>query len=113
MTDINVKLQQYINLQKEILEFKKKQKENSKILFALEKDIKDYMETNNTDSIPFQDGEIVLYERKINQAFKKRNLTKKLKDTLHIDVDKASEIANTIIKDKVFNVQPRIKLELK
>lgn len=109
---IQEKFKLYLELNKEIVEFRKKQAEQKKILQNLEDEIKEYMIRNDMDSISINEGEIVLYERKKSNKFKKEciveKLTEKLKD------DKAAEmLADLIVTNQVFTVESKLKTKIK
>ena len=63
--DIQEKFKLYIELNKEIHEFRKKQRDQKKVLDQLEREIYDYMADNNMDNISLKDGDIVFYDKKI------------------------------------------------
>ncbi len=112
MSDISDKLNTYFSLNKELLELRKKQKEHKGTLDKLEADIKQYMTDNNMDSIVLNGGSIVLYERKVSKTFKKETIAEKLSETLG-DQDKAENLAENIVSNKVFDLKPCIKVKLK
>lgn len=111
--DIQEKFKLYLEMNKEITEFRKKQSEQKKILQKLEEEIFDYMSDNNMDSISLKDGEIVLYDRKVSQSFKRPALVEKLTEKLKCDEKKAEELAESILTNKVFTVEKKIKVNIK
>jgi hypothetical protein len=111
--DIQEKFKLYIELNKEITEFRKKQREQKKILDQLEKEIFDYMSNNNMDNISLKDGEIVLYDKKVSQSFKRPAIVEKLTEKLRCDEKKAEDIAESILSNKVFTLEKKIKANIK
>lgn len=107
------KLRLYLELNKEIAEFRKKQREQKKTLEKLENEIFEYMEKNDMNSISLQDGEIVLYDKKISQSFKLPVIVEKLTEKLKCDEKKAEDIAESLLKNKVYNVEKKIKVNIK
>ena len=90
---IQEKFKLYITLQKEIVEFRKKQTEQKKILQTLESDITDYMIEQGLDNISLADGDIVIYQRKTNQGMKKPAIIEKIAEKLKCTDEKAEELA--------------------
>jgi hypothetical protein len=111
--DIQEKFKLYIELNKEITEFRKKQRDQKKILDQLEKEIFSYMSDNNMDNISLKDGEIVLYDKKVSQSFKRPAIIEKLTEKLHCDEKKAEDIAESILTNKVFTLEKKIKANIK
>jgi malonyl CoA-acyl carrier protein transacylase len=111
--DIQEKFKLYLELNKEIVEFRKKQREQKKVLDQLEKEIHEYMSDNNMDNISLKDGEIVLYDRKVSQSFKRPAIVEKLTEKLRCDEKKAEDIAESILTNKVFTVEKKIKVNIK
>ena len=79
---------------------------------ALELEIKEYMTQNDMDSVSLKDGEIVLYARKIPQTFKKEVIMEKINEKLK-DTQKSEELAQSIIQNKQFIVEDKIKAIIK
>lgn len=102
----------YIDLSKQIADLREKQKEFKKSMDKIEKSIKEYMTNNEMDSISLKDAEIVLYNKKISQTFKKETITEKLTEELS-DPQKAEELAKSIVQNKKFIVENKIKVVLK
>lgn len=111
--DIQEKFKLYLELNKEIAEFRKKQREQKKVLEQLEREIHDYMSDNNMDNISLKDGEIVLYDRKISQSFKRPAIVEKLTEKLRCDEKKAEDIAESILTNKVYTVEKKLKVNIK
>jgi hypothetical protein len=109
---IQEKFQKYLEIQKQLTESRKQQKEWKKEIDALEKDIKDYMTQNDMDSISLKDGEIVLYAKKISQTFKKEVIMEKLTEKLK-DSQKAEELTQSILQNKTFIVEDKLKAVIK
>jgi hypothetical protein len=110
---IQEKFKLYLEMQKELTAFRKKQAEQKKLLLNLESEIKEYMEKNKMDSISLKEGEIVLYDRKVSQTFKRDTIVECLKDKLKGDEKKAEELTESILSNKVFNVEQKIKCTIK
>ena len=113
MENIQDKLKLYLELNKEITEFRKKQRDQKKIIEGLEKDIFDYMSNNNMDNISLKDGEIVLYDKKTSQSFKRPAIVEKLTEKLKCDEKKAEDIAESLLTNKVYSVEKKIKVNIK
>lgn len=111
--DIQEKFKLYLEINKEITEFRKKQRDQKKVLQQLEQEIFDYMNENNMDSISLKDGEIVLYDRKVSQSFKRPAIVEKLTEKLKCDEKKAEDIAESILTNKVFTVEKKVKANIK
>jgi DNA repair ATPase RecN len=111
-TPIQETFQKYLELQKQLTDMRKKVKEIKKNADTLESEIKEYMTKNNMDSISLKDGEIVLYARKIPQTFKKEVIMEKINEKLK-DSQKAEELAESILQNKQFIVEDKIKVVIK
>jgi DNA repair ATPase RecN len=104
--------QKYLELQKQLTDMRKQQKIVKKNADTLESEIKEYMTKNNMDSISLKDGEIVLYARKIPQTFKKEVIMEKINEKLK-DSQKSEELAESILQNKQFIVEDKIKVVIK
>lgn len=113
IVSIQEKFKLYIALQKEIAEFRKKQAEQKKVLQTLEADIQEHMLEHQLDNITLADGEIVIYQRKTNQAMKKPAMTEKIAEKLKCTDEKAEELAEALLGNKIFAVENKIKANLK
>ena len=111
-TPIQEKLHKYLDLQKQLGEIRKQQNIIKKSLQNMEADIKEYMTTNDMDSISLKDGEIVLYGKKISQTFKKEVMLEKINEKLK-DTQKAEELTESILNNKQFIVENKIKAVIK
>jgi uncharacterized protein involved in exopolysaccharide biosynthesis len=109
---VNELFKQYIDLSKQINDLKEQQKTIKKEVEKIEKSIKEYMKNNDMDSISLKDAEIVLYDKKISQTFKKETITEKLTEEL-ADPNKAEELAKSIVQNKKFIVENKIKVVIK
>lgn len=109
---IQEKLSVYLSLNKELTGLKKHQKELKTKIQTLETDIKEYMTSNDMDSISLKDGEIVLYSRKIPQLFKKESIVEKLTEELK-DSNKAEKLTQSILQNKKFIVEDKLKAVIK
>lgn len=110
---IQEKFKLYLELNKEIAEFRKKQAAQKKVIQNLEDEIKQYMKDNEMDSISLNEGEILLYDRKVSQTYKKETIVEKLTEKLKGNGDLAESLAESIITNKVFNVESKIKAKIK
>jgi hypothetical protein len=111
-TPIQETFQTYLQLQKQLVEMRKNMKAVKKNTDALELEIKEYMTQNDMDSVSLKDGEIVLYARKIPQTFKKEVIMEKINEKLK-DTQKSEELAQSIIQNKQFIVEDKIKAIIK
>jgi len=111
-TPIQETFQKYLELQKQLTDMRKQQKIVKKNTDILELEIKEYMTKNDMDSISLKDGEIVLYARKIPQTFKKEVIMEKINERLK-DSQKSEEIAQSILQNKQFIVEDKIKAVIK
>lgn len=109
---IQQKLQEYIDINKELAQFRKQQRAHKEQLVSLEKEIKEYMTQHDMDSISLKDGEIVLYNKKIPQTFKKESMIEKLTEKLN-DPKKAEELTDSILQNKTFIVEEKIRAVIK
>jgi len=109
--NIEDKLKVYVEINKEIADYRKKQREKKKILTNLENEIYEYMSNHDMDSITIGDGKIILYDRKINQSFKRPAIIEKL--TEFCDEKKAEKLAESILTNKVFTVEKKLRVDLK
>ena len=110
--DIQEQLTQYLSLNRDLAQIRKQQKELKKKVDSFEKNIKEYMTSNDMDSISLKDGEIVLYSKKIPQTFKKEVIVEKLTEKLN-DSQKAEELTQSILQNKKFIVEDKIKAIVK
>lgn len=113
VVSIQEKFKLYIALQKEIVQFRKKQAEQKKVLQTLEADIQEHMLNEGLDNITLADGEIVIYQRKTNQAMKKPAMTEKIAEKLKCTDEKAEELAEALLGNKIFSVENKIKANIK
>lgn len=109
---IKEKLEEYLRIQKEIHEMRKKQKEHKNALDSLEKDIQEYMVNNTLNSISTKHGEIILYDKKTSQTLKKETMIEKLSDELK-NTEAAEKLVDSILSNKVFTTTTKIKAKLK
>lgn len=110
--DISKKMQRYISINKEVSEFRKKMKVLQDESKSLESEIKDYMTLNELDEIKLDDANIVLFNKKVPQTFKKENIKEKLEEKLK-DSRKAEELTDVILQNKKFTIEEKIKAVLK
>lgn len=112
MESIQGQLESYIELQKVLSEYRKKLRDSKKQLDAMEKEIKTYMTNHNMDSIALATGEIVLYNKKIPQTFKKESMVGTLTEKLN-NQKQAEELVETILKNKTFLVEEKVRAIIK
>ena len=110
---IQQKFKDYLQLNTEITELRKSQADKKKQADKVEKEIFEYMRENNMDSVKLNEGEIVLYERKISQTYKKEKIVEKLTEELKGNKTLAETLTESIINNKVFNTEPKIRAKLK
>lgn len=110
--NITDKIEEYLSIKKQCAEWSKKQKEYKETLSTLESYIQDYMLENNVNSINTTNGEVILYDRKINQSMKKETMIEKLTSELK-DAKIAENLVGKILSNKVFTTEPKIKPRLK
>lgn len=108
MSHIQDKLVDYIKMNKDIAVLRKQHLEMKKRAQSLEEEIKKYMIENDMESISLKEGEIVLYEKKINQTFKKESIVEKLTEKLQ-DSQKAEELTQSILKNNKYVVEEKVK----
>ena len=108
----NELFKEYIDLSKEIQNLRNQQKEVKNKMNKIELLIKEYMKNNEMDSISLNEAEIVLYDKKISQTFKKETITEKLTEELS-DPSKAEELAKSIVQNKKFLIENKIKVVMK
>jgi hypothetical protein len=112
MSQIQEKFAEYFAISKELASLRKHQTTLKKKAESLEKDIKEHMTSNDLDSLSFKDGQIILYDRKNLQTFKKESMVECLKEELG-DEHKAEKLAETIISNKIYKMEKKIKVNLK
>lgn len=107
--NIQEKCVEYLSLNAEMIAAKsciKKLKQRSD---ALEKDIQMYMTKENMDSVNLEEGEIVLYKKKISQNLKRDAIREKLAETLQ-DSEKAEQLTQCILANKKFITKDKVKV---
>ena len=109
---IQEKLNEYLTINKDLKVLRKHQRELKQKSDNLEKEIKEYMTNNDMDSIALKEGEIVLYAKKIPQTFKKEVIIEKLTEKLN-DSQKAEELTQSILQNKRFVVEDKIRAIIK
>jgi hypothetical protein len=105
---VQEKLTEYINLTNELKQIRKNQLELKKKVKELEDSIKEYMISNDMDSISLKEGEIILYSKKIPQTFKKESIVEKLTEQLN-DTKKAEQLTESILGNKKFVMEEKVK----
>lgn len=113
---MNEKIEEYVAIHKELQNMKKKQLNLRKTLKMLDCEIKKHMQENNLTLLTSSTGvEIMLYEKKIPQTFKKENIINKLTEKLHnvpLRNTSVNDIAESIFQN-VFITEEEIKPVLK
>lgn len=109
---ISDKVEQYLELSKELTGLRKRQTDLKKQLQLIEKGIWEYMRENEMENISSKTGEIVIYSRKVSQTYKRDIIAEKLAEELS-DKKKADELADSIVKNKKFIVEEKIKAVIK
>lgn len=110
---IEERLATFIETQKSLGDLRKQVLTLKKTCDKLESEIKEYMTNNELDSISIKGGEIVLYNKKVSKTFSKENIVENLKNELNGDTNKAEKLADSILKNKIFNLEPKVKAVLK
>lgn len=105
-------LDDYIENNKQLSELRKQQQDLKKKNLVLETKVKEYMLENKMDSLSFAGGDIVIYERKVSETFKKPSLIENLKPHLSSEA-KAEAAAESILNNKVFSTKSSIKVKTK
>lgn len=103
----------FLKINKEIYDTNKIIKEKKKLSKQLEEKIYNYMIENSMDSISLNSGQIILYEKKIPQTFKKPSIIDKLTENLECTEEQADKIAESILTNKVYITAPKIKCNIK
>lgn len=106
------KFREYLSISKELGDYRKKVRELKKKSDQLEKEVKSYMVQHEMDSICLPEGEIMLYEKKIAQTFKKESIVEKLTEELK-DSRKAEELTQSILSNKKYVTEDKIRCVLK
>lgn len=109
---IQEKFTLYLELNKELAQLRKQQRGFKTKITEIEKDIKEYMTKNEMDSVALKDGEIILYNKKIPQTFKKESIVEKLTESLK-DSQRAEELTESILHNKKFVVEEKIRAVIK
>lgn len=110
---IEEKFAQFISFETELVALRKKTSEIKKAKDKLEVEIKEYMKNNELDSISINNAQIVLYDKKISKTFSKEAIVENLKEQLNGDENKAEALADSILKNKTFNTEPKVKAVIK
>jgi hypothetical protein len=111
MSVIQEKLNKYLEINKHITDFRKKVSEYKKTLVSLENEIQEYMKDNDLNTLDLKEGKIILYDRKISQSFKKQSISDLLKEKLKCDNEKAQTLAESILTNKTFKVEKKLKVK--
>ncbi len=103
---------EYFDAVNECKELRVKQKNLRKKIDDIQNKIKKYMIENDISNLSFEQGDIVMYEKKIPQTFKKENIIETLTEELK-DNEKATEITHTILSNKKFLIENSVKAVVK
>ncbi len=106
---INDTVNEFLQNTKEITTLRKQITIFTKQNKQLEEAIKNYLTTNNMDSISLESGQVFVYDKKINATLKPENMALSIKNELSCDDVKAEKIVKSIVDNKVFNVQKSLK----
>jgi hypothetical protein len=112
MDNIRDKFKKYLEINKDIAGKRKVINDLKKGNDLLEKEIQKYMVDNDMDSISIAEGEILLYQRKIPQKFKKEQLIEKINETIN-NTTISEKLTDNIINNKVFTTESKIKAVVK
>jgi len=110
--DIEKSLHEYFLLQGEVSQMKTRSKELKQKISSLERSIKAYMESNHMTNLTTTMGEVILYGKKVAQTFKKETIIETLTEKLH-NSKQAEELTDSIIQNKKFKIEDKIKVVLK
>jgi predicted RNase H-like nuclease (RuvC/YqgF family) len=110
---IEEKMSLYIENQKKLTQMRKQVTTLKQTTDHLEGEIKEYMTKNDLDSINIQGSEIVMYNKKTSRTFSKENIIENLKMGLNGDEPRAERLAESILKNKIFSVEPKVKAVIK
>lgn len=91
---------EYYKIKKEMADLRKQQLVLKKQAIELEIKIKEYLIQNKEESIVTNDCQISIYEKKINQTFKKESIKDVLSKELK-DEKRAELLTDSIINNKV------------
>ncbi len=105
------KINEYVQVAKELKDLKKIISKKSKNLKLLEKDIFNHMKENEIDTISYNDAQIILYNKKISQQFKKEHLLETMGMKLQNE-DQAEELVDFLLQNKKFTTEPKIRVKL-
>lgn len=82
MSDLNEKVNNYLKSIKKMTHFKNEIKELRKSIKEDESFFKEYLETNNLNTLSTDNGEIFLHEKKSNQNLNKETITSALREKI-------------------------------
>lgn len=111
-SQIENKIKAYIDLNKQLSEKRKKMTEDRKLLLQLETEIEEYMDQHSKNSVTLDDCEIVRYDKKVSQTFKKEAMVENI-NTIVKDTGKSEKLVDTILENKSFKIEKKIKLKIK
>lgn len=112
MATIQNTLDEYLTLQRELIHSKKKQKDLKDKMATLEGALKSHMEEHHLTNLASKNGEVILYGKKVAQTFKKETIIETLTDKLQ-DSRRAEELTESIIQNKKFKIEDKIKAVVK
>lgn len=104
-------IKELVEKTEQIKDYRKIISKINKEVRALNEKIKEWMETNNKDSISYDGNEIKLVEKHISQSFKKDVISEKLMEELNAPSEKCQELAESIVNNKKFIVKKIIKVK--
>jgi len=112
MENITEKFKKYLEITKEIADIKKSINEKKKITEKLGEEIYKHMVDNEIDSINIAEGEIVLYQRKVPQKFKKENIIETINETIK-NPEISEKLTDKIMNNKVCSIESKIRAIVK
>jgi hypothetical protein len=111
-SDISTVFDEYIEASARLATLRKQQLVIKKSLTVFENKIKEYMTENTLDSVSLKNGQVIMYDRKVSETFKKDAIVETLKTHLG-NSQKAEAVAESILSNKVFSVRSALKVKPK
>jgi hypothetical protein len=117
-TDIKEVYDNYYRLKHEMKTLKEQERKVSKDIQEEEIKIKEHMTVNQIDCVSMTNYQIILYEKKINQTYKKQTIKSVILESMDTikqltDNDRISELlTENIMNNKVFITKPEIKIKI-
>jgi hypothetical protein len=109
----DILLNQYLELKTESKKLQKEQLVIKKDLKALEVSIMEYFLESGIDSIMVNNCQISIFEKKVNQTFKKESILEILKNKLpQYNENQTEQLTDAIINNKKFTTVDMIKVKI-